>query len=177
MAETKSTKSVPFQKRPFAAILVALIFIQTVPGICWTSFFVHFFWQKLSEVCSFESTNHGGSTLRIFLYFSLLFIEKRHDRFWPFKKLFQVLVECCLILWPSLPLLLIPAPWARRIFLRLAGFGQAAWLGLAVTCLRFVSKSKIYIHCKGMTLQEMQQMSGDLLMISTFNRQNGLLES
>jgi hypothetical protein len=74
-------------------------------------------------------------------------------------------------------LLLIPAPWARRIFLRLAGFGQAAWLGLAVTCLRFVSKSKIYIHCKGMTLQEMQQMSGDLLMISTFNRQNGLLES
>ena len=48
-------------------------------------------------------------------------------------------------------------------------FGQAAWLGLAVTCLRFVSKTKIYIHSKGMTLQEMQQISGDLLMISTFN--------
>lgn len=104
MAE--ETKSLPFQKRPFAAILVALIFIQTV------------------------------------------------------------LVECSLILWPSLPLLLIPTPWARQFFLRLAGFGQAAWLGLAVTCLRFVSKTKIYIHSKGMTLQEMQQMSGDLLMIS-----------
>eukprot|EP00435_Cladocopium_sp_Y103_P063653 s163_g25.t1 len=77
-----------------------------------------------------------------------------------------VLVECSLILWPSLPLLLIPTPWARQFFLRLAGFGQAAWLGLAVTCLRFVSKTKIYIHSKGMTLQEMQQMSGDLLMIS-----------
>ena len=139
-----------------------------------------FFGKNCPKYVPLNPPDHGGSTLRIFLYiihYSLKNIEKRHDRFWPFKKLFQVLVECCLILWPSLPLLLIPAPWARRIFLRLAGFGQAAWLGLAVTCLRFVSKSKIYIHCKGMTLQEMQQMSGDLLMISTFNRQNGLLES
>ena len=80
-----------------------------------------------------------------------------------------VLVECCIILWPILPLLLIPKPWARKIFQLVAQWGQASWLGLAVTCLRFVSGTRIYIHTKGkMKLEEMQQIAGDLLMISLF---------
>lgn len=78
-----------------------------------------------------------------------------------------VLVECCFILWPILPLLLIPNPRARKIFQLVAQWGQASWLGLAVTCLRFVSGTRIYIHTKGkMNLEEMQQIPGDLLMIS-----------
>eukprot|EP00438_Fugacium_kawagutii_P027089 Skav203909 [mRNA] locus=scaffold228:72261:73591:+ [translate_table: standard] len=78
-----------------------------------------------------------------------------------------VLVECSILLWPALPLLLIPSPVARKIFLHIAAWGQAAWLGLAVACLRFVSGTKIYIHTTGaMSLEDLQKMSGDLLMIS-----------
>lgn len=77
-----------------------------------------------------------------------------------------VLVECCLILWPALPLLLIPRPEARKVFAKVAGWGQAAWLGLAVTCLRFIAGVRIYIHTRGVSLAELQKIHTSVLMIS-----------
>lgn len=66
----------------------------------------------------------------------------------------KVLVECSIILWPALPLLLLPSPKARKIFLAISAWGQANWLGLAVMCLRFICGTRIYIHTKGRLLDK-----------------------
>ena len=77
-----------------------------------------------------------------------------------------VLVESCIILWPALPLLLVPSKKAREIFEVVARWGQAAWLGLAVTTLRFVGGIQIFIHTKGVRIEELQKITADLLLIS-----------
>ncbi|CAJ1461114.1 unnamed protein product [Effrenium voratum] len=60
-----------------------------------------------------------------------------------------VLLECSLLLFPFLPLLLVPSCHARNLFSRIAEFGQASWLGLAVSCLRFVLGVPIYLRTRG----------------------------
>ena len=60
-----------------------------------------------------------------------------------------MLIECSIILWPALPLLLLPSASARKLFLAISAWGQANWLGLAVMCLRFICGTRIYIHTKG----------------------------